>query len=215
MAFADIPAVPESASPDGKIHAVMNIDRDPKMSPDIQNINSKQIEITEKKTGRILISVAYSGATDDDERPLREHVRVSWRPDSKAFAITIDNRFYSSSRVFALSKDSKFVEVAFPGYEAMTGFPVPDNNHLRPIGRSTVKGWDSDGRLIYDLFLSPLPTFSGHDPLEHRVYLDVSATKMTTVKVIHEEGRWLRGDWMQVSAEQGGGGQPATRPEFE
>jgi hypothetical protein len=31
IAVAEIPEVPKSLSPDGKIHAVMDVDRDPKM----------------------------------------------------------------------------------------------------------------------------------------------------------------------------------------
>lgn len=202
MVLAEIPAVPESVSPDGKIQAVMDIDRDPKISPEWKGDSYPRIEITEKGTGRVLASIAYYGSAGDDARPLREHVRINWRSDSKACAITIDDRFYSSSKVFALNKESKFVAVAFPSYKAMTGFPVPDSAHLRPRGRATVEGWDSNGRLIYDLFARPLPTFTGNDPLVHRVYLDVSATKMTAVKVKREEGKWQHGDWIQAKAEQ-------------
>jgi len=199
LAFADIPAVPESASPDGKIQAVVDIDRDPNISPEWKGESFPHIEITEKDTGRVLASIEYFGAAGDDARPLREHVRVAWRTDSKAFAITIDDRFYSSSKVFALTKELKFVEVAFPSYETMTGFPVPASDQLRPKGRSSVHGWDSEGRLIYSIFMSPLPSYSGDDPLEHTVLLDVTAEKMTPAK--------------KTKAEQDGGGQPATRSE--
>lgn len=33
IAVAEIPEVPDSLSPDGKIHVVMDIDRDPEISP--------------------------------------------------------------------------------------------------------------------------------------------------------------------------------------
>ena len=199
VVFADIPAVPESVSPDGKIHAVMDIDRDSKMPPDVQGINFKQVEITEKKTGRILISVGYTGATGDDERPLREHVELKWRSDSKAFAINIHDRFYSTSTVCVLNQQSKFVEVLFPSYKEMTGFPEPDKGKMRPRGRSTVEGWDSQGRVIYSIFNSPLPSYSGNDPLEHKLLLEVTPTGMIPKK--------------KTQAEQNSGGQPATRPE--
>ena len=182
LAFAGVVAVPKSVSPAGKIQAVMDVDRDPKISPEWKGDSFPQIEITEKDTGRVLASIKYFGAAGDDARPLREHVRLSWRHDSKAFAITIDDRFYSSSKVFALSKESKFVEVAFPSYETMTGFPVPDSDQLRPRGRSSVEGWNSEGRLIYSIFMSPLPSYSGDDPLEHTVLLDVAPEGMTLVK---------------------------------
>jgi len=124
---------------------------------------------------------------------------VGGRTDSKAFAITIDDRFYSSSKIFALTKELKFVEVAFPSYETMTGFPAPASDQLRPRGRWSVQGWDSEGRLIYSIFMSPRPSYSGDDPLEHTVLLDVTAEKMTPAK--------------KTKAEQDGGGQPATRSE--
>lgn len=215
IAQADIHAVPESASPNRKIHAVMDLDRDPKISPEWKGDSYPQIKITQKGTGKVLASIGYFGSPGDDARPLREHVRVSWRPDSKAFAITIDDRFYSSSIVFALDKESKFVKVAFPSYETMTGFPPPDSKHLRPRGRATVGGWDKEGRLIYDLFASPLPSFTGNDPLVYRIRLDVSAHKMTPIVVEREKGEWRRGDWIPTKAEQDGAGQPATRPESE
>ncbi len=199
IAVAEIPEVPKSLSPDGKIHAVMDVDRDPKISPEWKGDSYPKIELTEKDTGRVLVSIEYFGAAGDDARPLREHVRLSWRPDSKAFAVTIDDRFYSSSKVFALTGDSKFVEVSFPDYKTMTGYPVPNSDKLRPRGRSTVEGWDSEGRLVYSIFMSPLPSYSGDDPLEHKVLLQVSPDGMVTAR--------------KTKAEQGGGGQPATRPE--
>ncbi len=64
----------------------------------------------------------------------------------------------------------------------MTGFPVSNSDHLRTRGVSSVKGWDSDGRLIYYIFMSPLPSYSGDDPLEQTVLLDVTAEKMTPAK---------------------------------
>jgi len=179
---AAIPPVAESVSPDGKIHVVLDVDRDPKISPEWKGESFPQIEITEKVTGRVLASISYFGAAGDDTRPLREHVRVSWRSDSKAFGVTIDDRFYTACKVFALSKESKFVEVALPSYEAMTGHPVPDNGKLIPRGRASVEGWDADGRLIYSIFMSPLPTFSDVDPIKHKVLLEVSPSGMTIAK---------------------------------
>jgi len=203
VAAADIPEVPNSLSPDGKCHAVMDVDRDPSIDPEWKEDSFPMIEVTEKATGKVWASIDYFGSPGSDARPLREHVRMSWRPDSKAFAITIDDRFYSSSVVYALNNDSKFVQVDFPSYEAMTGFPSPDSKHLRPRGRATVEGWDKKGRLIYDLFASPLPSFTGNDPLVHRIRLDVSADGMTPKVVESEEGQWSRGDWIPTKAQSG------------
>ncbi len=213
VAIADIPEVANSLSPDGKCHAVMDIDRDPRIKPEWKGDSFPNIEVTEKDTGRLMASIEYFGSPGSDARPLREHVRLSWRHDSKAFAITIDDRFYSSSVAYALNSDSKFVKVDFPSYEVMTGFPSPDCKHLRPRGRATIEGWDKEGRLIYDLFASPLPSFAGKDPLVHRIRLDVSADGMTPRVVESEEGQWSRGGWIPTKAQQGGAGQSATRPE--
>ena len=201
VAVAEIPDVPKSLSPDGKIHAVLDVDRDPKISPEWKGNNFPKIEITQKDTGRVLASIEYFGAAGDDARPLREHVRVTWRSDSKAFAVTIDDRFYSTSKVFALNKNSKFVEVEFPSYDTMTGFPTPDSEQLKPKGRWSVEGWDSDGRLILYIFMSPLASYSGDDPLEHTILLEVAGDGMTLAK--------------KTKREQAGTGQPATRPVVE
>ncbi len=182
LGLANVPVVPKSLSPDGKIHAVMDVDRDPKISPEWKGDSFPQLEITEKDTGQVVTAIKYFGAAGDDARPLREHVRMSWRSDSKAFAITIDDRFHSASKVFALNTDSKFVEVAFPSYETLTGLPVRDNDQSRPRGRSSVKGWDAEGRLIYSICMSPLPFYSGDGPREHKVLLEVTTEKMTPTK---------------------------------
>ena len=198
LARADVPKIAESLSPNGKIHAVMDVDRDPTISPEWKGESFPQIEITRKDTGEVLASVAYFGSPGDDTRPLREHVRVDWRPDGKAFGITIDDRFYSSCVVYILNKKEEFVSApSLPNdYEKLTGFPVPDVKHLRPRGRDTVIGWDKEGHLIYSIFRSPLPSFTGPDPLRHRIYLDVTPTKMTVMKVEQEKGEWRRGDWI-------------------
>lgn len=180
-ALADVPAIANSESPNGKLHAVMDIDRDPKLKPAWKGDSFPQIEITEKATGKILAKVAYFGAVGDDLRPLREHVVITWRPDSKALAVRIDDRFYSMSQILALNKESKFVSVSIPNYKELTGFPDPDRKHLRPRGRASAMGWDKEGRLIYDVFFSPLPSFRGRDPLHHRVLLEVSAKGMKRV----------------------------------
>jgi hypothetical protein len=179
---ADVPAVPDSLSPDGKLQVVMDVDRDSAISPEWKEESFPRIEVTERATGKVVASIGYFGAAGDDARPLREHVRVHWRSDAKAFAITINDRFYSSGKVLVLNKELQFVEVAFPSYTTMTGFPVPASGQLRPRGRSSVEGWDPQGRLIYSIFMSARPSYSGDDPLEHRVLLDVTAEGMVVVK---------------------------------
>ncbi len=194
-AKADVIPVPGSDSPDGKLCAVMDVDRDPTIIPEGQGGDDPRIEITDKKTRRILISIGYFGTVGDDERPLREHVHVTWRQDSRAFGVAIDDRHFTSSEVYVLNKNAKFVSVDFPDYKTMTGFPEPTGDCGKSEG-FTVEGWDSKGRLIYGIFYSAGPLFTGKDPLIHRVFLKVSATKMVVEKVEHEQGHWCRGDWI-------------------
>lgn len=218
MLFAGIPAIPESVSPDGKIHAVMDIDRDPSISPSWKGDNDEdaaQIEITERQTGNVTKKIPYFGDPWSDQRPLREHVSIKWRSDSRAFAVTIHERFYSNTSVYVIDDLSNVVKVLFPSYTDMTGFPEPDVKHLRPRGRATVEGWDKEGRLIYDLFASPLHSFTGNDPLVHRIFLDVTADGMIPREVAHEKGEWRFGDWIPAEAEQAGTGQPATRSQLK
>ena len=194
---ANIPSVPDSISPDGKIHAVMDVDRDSTISPEWKGDSFPQIEITEKLTGQVLTSISYFGAVGDDQRPLREHVRISWRPDSRAFGVTIRDRYYSSSTVFVLNESKQFVSVSITtDYEKMTGFTTPDVDHLQPKGRDSIVGWDNTGLLIYRIFRLPLATFVGKDPLDHRVFLAVSAEGAKVIKVEHDEGEWSHGDWI-------------------
>lgn len=195
-AKADIPIIEKSESPDGRFYAVMDIDRDPKIHPEWKGDSYPKIEITEKATRKVFVSIEYSGSPGDDLSPLREHVSVVWRQDSQAFAVNVDDRFYTSCNVYVFGKDAKFVSVPIPDYQTMTGFPEPDVDHLRAIGRTSVRDWDQKGRLIYNIFFSPLVTFTGNDPLVHRVYLRVTETGMIPEEVENEKGIWQRGDWI-------------------
>ncbi len=197
FAFGATQSVPKSDSPDGKLYAVMDVDRDSKIDPEWKEGSYPRIEITDKATGKVVTSIDYFGSPGDDQRPLREHVSVKWRSDSKAFSVTVEDRFYSVTQIYGQTKDGTYKSVDFPSYKEMTGFPQPNNEHLRPRGRGTVTGWDEDDHLIYDLFASPLPTFVSNDPLVHRIVLKIKDGKMTTVRVEHETGEWRRGDWIQ------------------
>ena len=195
-AWSGVPPVPNSDSPDEKLHAVMDFDRDPSISPTWKEGGFPKIEIMEKATGKVVAAIEYFGDPDSDNRRLRDRVTIRWRADSKAFAIAINGRFYSNSRVLAANERGVYVEVPFPSYQQMTGFPSPESKDLRPRGRATVEGWDEEGHLIFDLFFVPLPTFKGRDPLVHRVWLKVEGSEMKTVKVAHETGEWQHGDWV-------------------
>ena len=153
---ADVPVIAGSPSPDGSLHAVMDIDRDPKLDPEWKEGSYPMIEITEKRTGKVVLATRYFGEQASDQRPLREHVSVRWRKDSGALAVTIDNRNYSHCKVFAKDTEGRFVEVKFPTYEEVTGFPVPKAEDVLPRGRSIVEGWDEQGLLIYYTLLLSL-----------------------------------------------------------
>ena len=208
LVLADIPVVPHSLSPDGKIHAVMDVDRDQKISPEWKGDSFPEIEITNKESGEVLVSIEYFGSAGVERNLLREHVKLTWRDDSKAFGVTIVDRFYSACSVYAVDKDGKFNQVAIPtDYKILTGFPKPDVKYLRARGRDQIDGWDKDGLLIYSIFRSPLHTFKGKDPLRHRVFLELSSNAAKPVKVEHEKGEWRNGDWVLEKAEQGAGSQ--------
>ena len=49
---------------------MMDVDRDPKISPEWKEESFPRIEITQKGTGKILESIEYFGADGDDERAL-------------------------------------------------------------------------------------------------------------------------------------------------
>ena len=194
--FGDTPIVPLSESPDGRFHAIIDIDRDPQIVHEWKDDSYPQIEITEKETGELHSSITYFGAIQDESVLLREGIDILWRADSSAFAVTIRDRFYSSSKVFALNHNQNFTEVRFPTYKKMTGFSSPDNKHLRPTGRGSVTGWDKDSRLIYQIQFEPLPSFDGHDPLRHKLFLDVTAKGMDVAKVESDRGKWQDGHWV-------------------
>ena len=204
--FAAVPIVPKSVSPDGSLHAVMDIDRDPTIKPSWKaggEHEFAQIEITERDTGKVVHSISYFGDPWSDQRPLREKVKIYWRSDSKAFGITIHDRFYSSCLVYVANDQGRFVSVAIPSYKELTGFDPPDTKHLRPRGRNMVAGWDKQGHLIYEMFLSPDFTFKGNDPLRRKVFLKVQAHGMTRVGIDQDQGEWVRGDW--ISKDDPGG----------
>jgi hypothetical protein len=182
IASIRLPVIEGSISPDVSAYAVMDLDRDPSLDPEWKEGSFPQIEITDIKNGRILKSLEYFGSAGDDSRPLREHVMVYWRQDSKALAIRIDDRYYTHSVVLEKNEHGKFVEVPLPSYETMTGFKVPSSEELRPRGRSSVEGWDTQGHLVYTIFLSPEAAYQGPDPLNHKILLSLSAGKMTVVK---------------------------------
>jgi hypothetical protein len=193
---AEVPAVPDSVSPDGRLHAVMDIDRDSSINPEWKDGSYPRVEITDKATGRVLASFDYDGGAGDDERPLREHIKVKWRKDSKAFAVNTRDRYYTHYRAYIVKDSSQFVHIPLPSYHEMTSFHMPDTAHLRSRWREIAAGWDSDGLLICDLFAEPMPSFTGSNPLKHRVYMDVSLEKISVVRVEQEEGEWQDGDWL-------------------
>ena len=189
---ADVPEIAGSASPDGSLHAVMDIDRDPKLDPEWKQDSYPMVEITDKRSGKVVLATGYFGEPHSDQRPLREHVSVRWRKDSRAFAITVDDRNYSHCKVFAKDAEGSFVEVKLPGYEEVTGFPTPRAEDALPRGRSIVEGWDEEGLLIYYMILNAGPQYRGKDPFEHRVLLEVSPMGMKKVRAVEiqkEDGK--------------------------
>lgn len=123
--------------------------------------------------------------TGGDEQPLRTHASVLWRPGGEAVAINTNERFYSGTSVLArLPQTGRFVEVKFPDYKTLTGYPLPNSEHLRPRGAGLATRWTPEGHLVYEMILSPAASYTCPDPLRHRITLQVTSEGM---KVIHRE----------------------------
>ena len=147
--------------------------------------------IRELPSGKVVGRLSWPGDPGSDKQPLRSHTKILWHPDGGAVAINTDERFYSFTNIFSLDpKSGKFVEVKFPDYKALTGFPEPNTNQLQPRGFSRVVGWTKEGGLVYETSVTPLPSYNGADPLSHRVTLRVTSKGM---KVIRREA-FSRGD---------------------
>lgn len=163
----------------------MDIDRDPKIVPEWKGDSYPHIEITEVATGKVLQTIEYFGAAGGDGGALRDQVQILWRADSKAFALTIRDRFYSDTTVSAMDATGKFVDIAFPSYKEMTGFSDPDPKDLRPRGWAIAEAWDKKGHLVYGISFSPEASYTGKDPLNHKIVLEVTATGMKCLSIPH------------------------------
>ncbi|MGE9271221.1 MAG: hypothetical protein ACQKBU_10495, partial [Verrucomicrobiales bacterium] len=207
--------VATSLSLDGKFHPAMNMDRDPGIAPEWKEDSFSKIEVTEKASGPLWAYVDDFRLPGSDTWTLRENVRLIEPVDSTAFATTIDDRFYSPSVAFLLTKDSKFVEIACPSYEVITGFPSPERKYRCSRGRATIEGWDQGGQLIYDLIASPVRALAYEDPPVDWICLDVSADEMTPRVVESDESRLSRATWILTKVQQGVAPPSARCPELD
>ena len=180
-------ALENGVSPTKRHEVVLEADKDtPSYARYEMKGNDSQFPgflIRELPSGKTIGRFSCIADPNSDEQPLRSHVKILWRPDGGAVAICTSERFYSYTNVFALDpKSGKFVEVQFPDYKTLTGFPEPNTDQLKPRGFSSVQRWTSEGDLVYEIYLSPLATYRGADPLRHRVTLQVTPKRMKVIR---------------------------------
>jgi hypothetical protein len=118
-----------------------------------------------------------------DTQPLRTHAKVLWQPGGAAVAINTDERFYAYTSVLARQpKSGRFVQVQFPDYKTLTGFPSPNFDHLRPRGFARSLRWTPKGHLVYVISYAPDASYDAPDPLNHRITLSVTPTGMKVIR---------------------------------
>lgn len=174
MAFAGAPDALEGGTSPTKLHDVV-LDTTPE---------TPVLLVRELPGHRIVGRLEWPGdPTGGDTQPLRTHAKVLWQPTGKAVAINTDERFYSYTSVLALQpKSSKFVQVQFPDYKALTGFPAPNPDHLRPRAFACSERWTPKGNLVYSIGYAPDASYDGPDPLSHRITLSVTPTGMKVLR---------------------------------
>ena len=118
-----------------------------------------------------------------DTQPLRTHAAVLWQPTGEAVAINTDERLYAYTSVLARQPESgKFVQLQFPDYKTLTGFPPPNPDQLRPRAFTRAVAWTADGNLIYAIGYSPDASYEGADPLSHRITLRITSKGMEVIR---------------------------------
>ena len=169
----------------GKHEVVLEADKD---TPSFEQYELKgdhtqfpKFLIRELPSGRTVGSLKWPGDSSGDHQPLRNHTRILWRPDGKAVVINTSERHYSGTSVFALQKTGKFIEVPFPDYKTLTGHPQPKTEDLRPRGFGYALRWTAEGLLVYEVKFAPEASYSGADPLHHRITLRVSPEGMEVI----------------------------------
>lgn len=180
-------ALENGVSPTKRYEVVLEADKD---SPSFKRYEMKgdasqfpRFLIREISSGKTVGSLPWTGDPGSDEQPLRKHCEIIWRGDGGAVAINTHERFYSYTSVFVLDpKSGKFTEVLFPDYKTLTGFPEPNVDQLKPCGRDRVLGWTQKGDLVYGISLTPLASYKGNDPLNHRIELRVSPKGMKVIR---------------------------------
>jgi hypothetical protein len=179
-------ALKHGIAPTGKHEVVLEADKD---TPSFKRYELKgddtqfpKFLIRELPSGRTVGKLRWLGDSSSDSQPLRNHTQILWRPDGRAVAISTSERYYSHTNLFALQpKTGKFIEVPFPDYKTLTGHPQPKAEDLRPRGFGNTFRWTDKGFLVYEMKLSPEASYSGSDPLHHRITLRVTPRGMEVI----------------------------------
>jgi hypothetical protein len=179
-------ALKDGISPTKQHEVVLEADKD---TPSFERYELKgddsqfpRFLIRELPGGKTVGSLKWPGDTSGDSPPLRNHTQILWHPNGTAVAITTSERYYSQTNILALDpKTGKFLELRFPDYKTLTGYPKPKSDDLRPRGFGTALRWTEKGFLLYEMSSMPGASYKGTDPLHHRITLRVTPQGMEVV----------------------------------
>jgi len=134
----------EAPSPDGQFAFRYTGEADSK--------EKQTYDLIDKRSGKVLTSVAES---DPDLGPsARFHMKVLWKPDSKAFALTATLWKRGSNVEVWLRNGSTFRHIEVPELEA----DIPDKvkggksfPHVSELNAQSAKRWQKDGSLVVQI----------------------------------------------------------------
>ena len=176
-------ALKDGTSPSKQHKVVLEADKD---TPSFERYELKgdvpRFLIRELPGGKTVGSLKWPGDSSSDSQPLRNHTHILWHPNGTAVAINTSERFYSYTNILALDpKTGKFIELRFPDYKTLTGYPQPKSDDLRPRGFGTALGWTEKGFLLYEMSSTPGASYKGTDPLHHRITLRITPQGMEVI----------------------------------
>jgi hypothetical protein len=109
----------------------------------------KTYDLVDKASGKVLMSVAKA---DSDPGPsARFHMKVLWRPDSKAFALTATLMKRGSYVAVFVREGSTFREIKLP--ELLADIPEKVQGgksfpHIAELNSESATRWQKDGSLV-------------------------------------------------------------------
>lgn len=141
----------EYPSPDGRF--TFRYSGDPDKVGSVEDTGEQQTyDLIDKKTGKVLKTVVKS---DEDIGPsARFNMKVLWRPDSKAFAITAFLWKRGSTLFVFRQKGADFEPIEIPELDA----DIPEKEkkgrefqHMVEDNSATAERWQKDGSLLVEV----------------------------------------------------------------